>query len=96
MKSSRTRYAKPITVIKPPPTMLSVFSGCNNINQRGGVTYMRDISSTFMAGNRVKVLIAKHEKNHKRLKKRWDCKNEIPNVIGQNAPRTNRPVRTSR
>jgi len=44
----------------------------------------------------VKVLIAKQEMNHNRVRNTWDFKNETPSVIGQKAPKTNSPVRTSR
>jgi hypothetical protein len=60
------------------------------------MTYMSGMFSTFMAGSRVKVLIAKHEKNHSILKNRWDRKNEMPNVMGQKAPKMKSPVRISR
>jgi hypothetical protein len=45
-KSSNTRYSRPTTTIKPPPTKMSV-------------TF-----SVFIAGRRVKELMARHDRNH--------------------------------
>jgi hypothetical protein len=63
-KSSNIKYSSPIAVISPPPIML--FSLCQSGEaERGeGSANIRFTFSVFIAGRRVKVLMAPHDRNH--------------------------------